>query len=87
MLLISDSGGIQEEASVLGVPLIVLRRSTERLGALTSRYVLTTVLMSDTSPGATSPFDDDRACARIADLVELAAREWKALLETVCVTR
>lgn len=29
-MLISDSGGIQEEASVLGRPVIVVRRSTER---------------------------------------------------------
>ena len=29
-LLISDSGGIQEEASVLKKPLIVVRKSTER---------------------------------------------------------
>ena len=33
-LLISDSGGIQEEATVLGRPLIVVRRSTERPEAL-----------------------------------------------------
>ena len=29
-LLVSDSGGLQEEASVLGRPLVVVRRSTER---------------------------------------------------------
>jgi UDP-N-acetylglucosamine 2-epimerase (non-hydrolysing) len=33
-LLISDSGGIQEEATVLGRPLIVVRRSTERPEAM-----------------------------------------------------
>lgn len=97
MLLISDSGGIQKEASILGVPLIVLRRSTERPEALTSRCVLTidltqlasltTALITDTSLGATSPFGDGRAFARIANLVELTARKWKALLETVCMTR
>lgn len=87
-LLISDSGGIQEEASVLGTPLIVLRRSTERPEALTTgRCVLTTdltrlatlatALTSGTSTGAASPFGDGRASARIADLVELVAREWR----------
>ncbi len=34
-LLISDSGGVQEEATVLGRPLVVVRRSTERPEALT----------------------------------------------------
>lgn len=29
-ILVSDSGGIQEEATVLGKPIIVVRRSTER---------------------------------------------------------
>lgn len=29
-LLISDSGGVQEEVTVIGVPLVVVRRSTER---------------------------------------------------------
>jgi UDP-N-acetylglucosamine 2-epimerase (non-hydrolysing) len=33
-LLVSDSGGIQEEATVLGRPLLVVRRSTERPEAL-----------------------------------------------------
>lgn len=33
-LLISDSGGVQEEATVLGRPLVVVRRSTERPEAL-----------------------------------------------------
>ncbi|MFD0635846.1 UDP-N-acetylglucosamine 2-epimerase [Catenulispora yoronensis] len=33
-LIISDSGGVQEEASVLGRPVVVVRRSTERPEAL-----------------------------------------------------
>ncbi|WP_051504118.1 non-hydrolyzing UDP-N-acetylglucosamine 2-epimerase [Sphingomonas jaspsi] len=35
-LLISDSGGMQEEAPALGVPMLVLRRRTERPEALAS---------------------------------------------------
>ena len=35
-LLLSDSGGIQEEAPALGVPLLVLRDKTERPEAITS---------------------------------------------------
>jgi UDP-N-acetylglucosamine 2-epimerase (non-hydrolysing) len=41
-LLLSDSGGIQEEAPALGVPLLVLRDKTERpegLAAGTARLV------------------------------------------------
>lgn len=34
-LLVSDSGGIQEECTVLGRPLVVVRRSTERPEAMT----------------------------------------------------
>ncbi|MEV6263025.1 UDP-N-acetylglucosamine 2-epimerase (non-hydrolyzing) [Streptomyces sp. NPDC051784] len=34
-LIVSDSGGIQEETTVLGRPLVVVRRSTERPEALT----------------------------------------------------
>lgn len=33
-LLVSDSGGVQEEVTVLGLPLVVVRRSTERPEAL-----------------------------------------------------
>lgn len=34
-LVVSDSGGVQEEVTVLGLPLVVVRRSTERPEALT----------------------------------------------------
>ncbi len=33
-LIVSDSGGVQEEAPTLGVPLVVLRANTERPEAL-----------------------------------------------------
>jgi UDP-N-acetylglucosamine 2-epimerase (non-hydrolysing) len=84
-LLVSDSGGIQEEATVLRRPLIVVRRSTERPEALDRFAVLTEPgpaigrharrLLSDV-PGARrelegldSPFGDGRASERIADLI------------------
>lgn len=35
-LIVSDSGGVQEEAPSLGIPLLVLRENTERPEALTS---------------------------------------------------
>lgn len=39
-LLISDSGGVQEEVTVLGRPLVVVRRSTERPEALVHHATL-----------------------------------------------
>lgn len=82
VLIISDSGGVQEEAGVLHVPLIVLRRSTERPEALGDRCVLThdparlgrlaAVVTAAPVSRATSPFGDGRASARIADLAALA---------------
>ena len=84
-LIISDSGGIQEEASILGVPLIVLRRSTERPEALGDRCTLThepadlprvaTTLTTTPPARSASPFGDGRASARIADLAELTAAD------------
>lgn len=34
-LLITDSGGLQEEATILGIPTLILRETTERLAAIT----------------------------------------------------
>jgi UDP-N-acetylglucosamine 2-epimerase (non-hydrolysing) len=39
-LLISDSGGVQEEVTVLGKPLVVLRNSTERPEAVTAGFAI-----------------------------------------------
>jgi UDP-N-acetylglucosamine 2-epimerase (non-hydrolysing) len=36
VLVMSDSGGVQEEAPVFGVPVLVLRESTERMEAVTA---------------------------------------------------
>jgi UDP-N-acetylglucosamine 2-epimerase (non-hydrolysing) len=86
-LLISDSGGIQEEATVLGRPLIVVRRSTERPEAMLDFATLVrpgpeigvhaTRLLAD-QPELTarlttlpSPFGDGKAAARIHALTKV----------------
>lgn len=84
-VLLSDSGGVQEEATVLGKPLLVLRQATERPEALESvgRLVgtdpaaivaeVSRLLREDGSrEQRRSPFGDGRAGARIAALVGVA---------------
>jgi UDP-N-acetylglucosamine 2-epimerase (non-hydrolysing) len=90
-LLISDSGGIQEEATVLGRPLIVVRRSTERPEAMRDFATLVrpgpeigahaTRLLAD-QPALTarlttlpSPFGDGKAAARIHALTKVLIEE------------
>lgn len=84
-LVLSDSGGIQEEATVLGIPLLVLRRTTERPEAIASGNVelvgtdagtivsaVRRRLARKESAPASLPFGDGRASERIAAIVE----EW-----------
>ena len=84
-LLVSDSGGIQEEATVLRRPLIVVRRSTERPEALDGFAVLVEPgpaigeharrLLADVPgvlrrlDGLRSPFGDGQASPRIEALI------------------
>jgi UDP-N-acetylglucosamine 2-epimerase (non-hydrolysing) len=81
-LLLSDSGGMQEEAPALGVPMLVLRDKTERpegiasgnmllVGTNQRRIVAAVVRLLD--PGVRAamshrafPFGDGRSAARIA---------------------
>lgn len=78
-LLVSDSGGIQEECTVLDVPLLVIRRSTERPEAISSGHarlvtpdqevaaVANAVLAEPFVPSdGPSPYGDGRASERIA---------------------
>jgi UDP-N-acetylglucosamine 2-epimerase (non-hydrolysing) len=62
-LLVSDSGGVQEEVTVLGKPLVVVRRSTERPEAFEDFATLVT----PDGVGAA-------AAAYLADLPALGAR-------------
>ena len=85
--VLTDSGGIQEETTYLGVPCFTLRDNTERPVTLTSG---TNTLLGldpaaigripalleerDSGPSAPPPLWDGRAAQRIADLVLRGAR-------------
>ncbi len=82
-MLISDSGGVQEEASVVKTPVIVVRRSTERpeiettfglrvipsreLGALARRWLHDSDRYHHKLADLPSPFGDGAAARQIAD--------------------
>ncbi|MFC5720234.1 non-hydrolyzing UDP-N-acetylglucosamine 2-epimerase [Streptomyces gamaensis] len=84
-LLVSDSGGIQEECTVLGRPLVVVRRSTERpeamadfaelvapgaeLGRAARRRLAQGTAGLDRLASLPSPFGDGRASERIVALL------------------
>jgi UDP-N-acetylglucosamine 2-epimerase (non-hydrolysing) len=82
MLVLTDSGGIQEEAPSFGTPVLVLREVTERPEAVeagiaqlvgTDRTRIVTAasqILRAAQPGTTSnPYGDGRAGERIADIV------------------
>jgi UDP-N-acetylglucosamine 2-epimerase (non-hydrolysing) len=81
-LVLSDSGGIQEEAAALGIPLLVLRERTERPEAIaTGRLTLAglnadaivdavrTALSRDVSHSSWCPYGDGNAAPRIAAII------------------
>jgi len=82
-LVLTDSGGIQEETTVLGVPCLTLRENTERpvtVSQGTNRIVGTDpatilaearkILSGDAEPAGIPERWDGRAAARIADVLE-----------------
>jgi UDP-N-acetylglucosamine 2-epimerase (non-hydrolysing) len=80
-LVLSDSGGMQEEAATLGVPLLVLRDKTERPEAIASgnielvgtdpERIVKAVRrrLARSSPVPSLPFGDGRAGQRIAAII------------------
>jgi UDP-N-acetylglucosamine 2-epimerase (non-hydrolysing) len=84
-LILTDSGGIQEEAPALDVPVLVMRETTERPEGLragcarlvgTGRFIVdsTLELLDDSSAyrnmaEAPNPYGDGKAALRIADAI------------------
>ncbi|HTH51989.1 MAG TPA: UDP-N-acetylglucosamine 2-epimerase (non-hydrolyzing) [Pyrinomonadaceae bacterium] len=85
-LVVSDSGGVQEEAPSLGKPLLVIRENTERPEAITAgvaklvggngalKGLLEENYATDTwmrsLKAVTNPFGDGRAAQRIVKVIE-----------------
>ncbi len=59
--LISDSGGIQEEAVTLGKPLLIMRDNTERMEAVDAHCAILTGMKEETIVAMAGRLIDDRA--------------------------
>jgi len=86
-LVLSDSGGIQEEAAALGIPLLVLRERTERPEAIATGHLTLAgldaeaiveaarrMLAGDSAALRPCPYGNGKAAPRIAAIVA----EWLA---------
>jgi len=85
-LILTDSGGVQEEACILSVPCVTLRDSTERpetldaganaLGGVDPDRILDRAQeMHDREPTWTNPFGDGTAAERIVEILQQACSD------------
>jgi UDP-N-acetylglucosamine 2-epimerase (non-hydrolysing) len=66
-LVVTDSGGLQEEAAWLGVPVVVLRRSTPRWEGVRSRIAILTGLDADRALKAAIELTGPETQRRVAE--------------------
>ena len=85
-IVLSDSGGVQEETCILGIPCVTLRNNTERpetldvgsnilAGTDPKRIVECAEKMLEVTPAWKNPFGDGRAAEHIIDAVLEAPRK------------